>query len=386
MVIDIPMPQLGESVTEGTLLRWLKKPGDAIAKYEPICEVATDKVNAEVPSTIAGTIREIIANEGEVIQVGQTICRMQAKEAAALPLQGRYSPAVLRLAQEHQIDLASLKGTGQGGRITRQDVLQFIASAARPSSTVQPTVTAVPSPAIALNNEEIEVPLTTVRRTIAQHMVQSKHEVPHAWMMMEADVTQLVQLRQRWKEHFKKHEGLHLTFMPFFIKAVVDALKEFPYLNSVWGEDKIILKKRIHISIAVATEDALYVPVIHHADEKSILGLAKASHQLIQKARAGKLELPDMTDGTFTVNNTGSFGSIASAPIINFTHYPQAAILSCEAIVKRPVIYHDMIAIRDKMNLCLSFDHRILDGWMAGKFLQRVKERLEAYTPEESPC
>jgi 2-oxoisovalerate dehydrogenase E2 component (dihydrolipoyl transacylase) len=225
---------------------------------------------------------------------------------------------------------------------------------------------------------DIEVPVTAVRRTIAQRMVQSKHEAPHAWTMMEVDVTGLVQLRERLKNDFKKREGVSLTFMPFFIKAVVDTLKEFPYLNSVWAGDKIILKKRINISIAVATDDALYVPVIHDADEKSILGLAKEVHRLAEKTRAGKLELKDMTGGTFTVNNTGSFGSIQSMPIIN---YPQAAILSFEAIVKRPVVKDNMIAVRDLMNICMSLDHRILDGLMAGRFLKRVKERLEAWGP-----
>jgi 2-oxoisovalerate dehydrogenase E2 component (dihydrolipoyl transacylase) len=197
--------------------------------------------------------------------------------------------------------------------------------------------------------------------------------------MMEVDVTGLVELRNRIKHDFQKREGVKLTFMPFFIKAVVDALKEYPILNSVWADDKIILKKRINISMATATDDALYVPVIHDAYEKSILGLAKAVQNLAEKTRNGKLELADMQGGTFTVNNTGSFGSIQSQPIINA---PQAAILSFEAIVKRPVIYNNMIAVRDMMNICLSLDHRILDGLVAGRFLNRVKERLESYGPD----
>jgi 2-oxoisovalerate dehydrogenase E2 component (dihydrolipoyl transacylase) len=197
--------------------------------------------------------------------------------------------------------------------------------------------------------------------------------------MMEVDVTGLVELRKRLKDDFKKREGINLTYMPFFIKAVVDTLKEFPYLNSVWAGDKIILKKRINISIAVATDDALYVPVIHDADEKSILGLAKEVHRLAEKTRAGKLELKDMQGGTFTVNNTGSFGSVLSQPIINS---PQAAILSFESIVKRPVVFNNMIAVRDMMNICMSLDHRVLDGLMAGRFLKRVKERLESYGPD----
>jgi 2-oxoisovalerate dehydrogenase E2 component (dihydrolipoyl transacylase) len=305
----------------------------------------------------------------------------------------------LKLANEHNIDLTRISGTGRGGRITRKDILRAIeqgvpaaaeqpvaaekSAAPREETKPEPAQPKQPAPVaeaagVPLENGDIEIPVTAVRRTIAQRMVQSKHEAPHAWTMMEVDVTGLVELRNRLKEDFKKREGVNLTFMPFFIKAVVDSLKEFPYLNSVWGGDKIILKKRINISIAVATDDALYVPVIHDADEKSILGLARAVSQLAEKTRAGKLDLKDMQGGTFTVNNTGSFGSVLSAPIIN---HPQAAILSFESIVKRPVVTNQMIAVRDMMNICLSLDHRILDGLMAGRFLKRVKERLEAYGP-----
>ncbi|MFD1395137.1 dihydrolipoamide acetyltransferase family protein [Kroppenstedtia eburnea] len=422
MATDITMPQLGESVTEGTITKWLKQPGDSVAKYEPLCEVATDKVNAEVPATMSGTVTEIVTEEGKTVEVGEIICRIQeeGKEEATAPapetekkpeaapsaadeddksMKRRYSPAVIRLAQENDIDLEQVKGTGKGGRITRKDLLQLIESgqtgAAQPrKEPVEPgtapapetaRAAAAPSPAVeskpaaSLEPGDQEIPLTSVRKTIAQRMVASKHEAPHAWTMVQADVTGLVKLRQKMKEEFKKREGLSLTYLPFFIKAVVDSLKEFPHLNSTWGGDRIILKKRINISIAVATEDALYVPVIHDADEKSILGLAKAIHQLAEKTRAGKLTMDDLSGGTFTVNNTGSFGSIASQPIIN---HPQAAIISMESIVKQPVIKDDMIAVRDLVNLCLSLDHRILDGLMAGRFLQRVKERLESYGPD----
>ncbi|AUS08560.1 branched-chain alpha-keto acid dehydrogenase subunit E2 [Laceyella sacchari] len=438
MATDIKMPQLGESVVEGTIAKWLKQPGDRVEKYEPICEVSTDKVNAEVPSTFDGVMVEIIAQEGETVEVGQLICRIEtegegaaeskpaaasagsvapaAKETSKAKAdtagdnsnKHRYSPAVLRLSQEHGIDLTQLQGTGKGGRITRKDVLKAIeqggtqpavATAAQvpaPEAPVAPAtpaaapareaVTASTTPAapaktgVVLENGDREIPVTGVRKTIAQRMVQSKHEAPHAWTMMEVDVTGLVALRNRLKHEFKQREGVNLTFMPFFIKAVVDSLKEFPQLNSVWDGDRIILKKDINISIAVATDDALYVPVIHNADEKSILGLTKAVNQLAEKTRAGKLELKDMQGGTFTVNNTGSFGSVLSAPIINA---PQAAILSFESIVKRPVVFGDnMFAVRDMMNICMSLDHRILDGLMAGRFLKRVKERLEAYGPD----
>ncbi|PTX52201.1 branched-chain alpha-keto acid dehydrogenase E2 component [Melghirimyces profundicolus] len=430
MATDITMPQLGESVTEGTITKWLKQPGDSVSKYEPLCEVATDKVNAEVPATVAGTLTEIVTGEGQTVEVGEIICRVaeagegadhekappasfaeeeppaagkeRAKsdaDAGDSSMKRRYSPAVLRLAQEHAIDLEQVEGTGKGGRITRKDIQKLIDSGEFPQTGArseaaqkaekkeepQPAKTGQPAPAqqqqpdVQTEPGDKEVPLSSVRKTIAQRMVTSKHEAPHAWTMVQADVTGLVKLRGKRKEDFKKREGISLTYMPFFIKAVVDSLKEFPYLNSVWGGDRIILKKRINISIAVATEDALYVPVIKNADEKSILGLAKAVHRLAEKTRAGKLTMEDLSGGTFTVNNTGSFGSVASQPIIN---HPQAAIISMESIVKQPVIHDDMIAVRDLVNLCLSLDHRILDGLMAGRFLKRVKERLEAYGPD----
>lgn len=429
MATDVLMPQLGESVTEGTIAKWLKKPGEPVSKYEAICEVSTDKVNAEVPSTFDGTMAEIVAQEGETVAVGEIICRITevgtesaptethvptkveekatstepAKKISASEGKGRFSPAVLRLAQENAIDLSLLTGTGVGGRITRKDILQAIEigvgktgitpeKAPVPEvsvpTTPQPTQVSTPAPTatkpvagIGIEEGDREIPLTSVRRTIANRMVQSKHEAPHAWTMVEVDVTGLVDLRNKHKNEFKAREGVSLTFMPFFMKAVADTLKEFPMINSMWAGDKIIQKKRINLSIAVATEDALYVPVVHDADDLSILGLAKQVDRLAKKTRAGKLELSDLQGGTFTVNNTGSFGSVASQPIIN---QPQAAILSFEAIVKRPVVTNNMIAVRDMINLCMSLDHRILDGLVAGRFLQSVKKRLEAYTVDST--
>ena len=207
-------------------------------------------------------------------------------------------------------------------------------------------------------------------------MVESKHEAPHAWMMMEVDATPLVKLREKHKRAFREQEGVDLTFLPFFIKAAVEALKEFPMVNATWAGDKIIVKKDVHISIAVATPDALVVPVLHHADQLSILGLAKGIADLASRARANQLRLDDVQGGTFTVNNTGAFGSVLSQPIINA---PQAAIMTVEAIVKRPVIMKDdSIAIRSMVNLCMSLDHRVLDGWVAGQFLRSVKNRIES--------
>ncbi|MEX2103768.1 MAG: dihydrolipoamide acetyltransferase family protein, partial [Bacilli bacterium] len=305
------------------------------------------------------------------------------------------------------VNLTQLTGTGAGGRITRKDVLIFIengptkADVSIPaSSPVQQSIPATketlsskseePASQAALakarpNQVEITedgdeiIPVSSVRKTIASRMVQSKHDAPHAWTMVEVDVTSLVKYRNGVKDEFKQKEGLSLTFLPFFIKAVVEALKEYPLMNSTWAGDKIIVKKRINISIAVATEDALYVPVIHDADQNSLLGIAKSIDDLAKRARAGRLSMADMQGGTFTVNNTGSFGSILSAPIINS---PQAAIVSMESIVKKPVVIDDMIAVRSMVNLCLSLDHRVLDGLVCGKFLQSVKFKLENYGPE----
>lgn len=231
------------------------------------------------------------------------------------------------------------------------------------------------APAQPIQAGDIEIPVTKVRRAIANNMVRSVHEVPHAWMMMEVDVTDLVAYRDSLKHEFKHKEGFNLTYFAFFVKAVAQALKEFPIMNSTWADDKIIQKHDINISIAVATDDALFVPVIKHADEKSIKGIAKEIHELAVKVRAGKLTMDDIKGGTFTVNNTGAFGSVQSMGIIN---YPQAAILQVESIVKKPVVLPGgMFAARDIVNLCLSLDHRVLDGLVCGKFLNRVKEILE---------
>ncbi len=405
MAERVLMPQLGESVTEGTISKWIVKVGDKVKKYDPICEVNTDKVNAEVPSTYTGTIKEIVISEGETVEVGALICYISTEEAAEVTAAGiggsvderamkqRYSPAVLQLAQQHHVDLNNMTGTGAGGRVTRKDVLAVIEGGGQADvqlverevevqevvqeSKAVPTASLVkPTAEIPIAAGDQEIPVTSVRKTIANRMVQSKHDAPHAWTMVEVDVTRLVHYRNQIKDEFKKKEGCNLTFLPFFIKAVVESIKEFPMMNSQWAGDKIIVKKAIHISIAVATDDALYVPVIKDADQKNILGIAKSIDDLVRKSKERKLTLDDMSGGTFTCNNTGSFGSVLSAPIIN---QPQAAILSMEAIVKRPVVMDNMIAIRDMVNLCLSLDHRILDGLVCGRFLQSVKQKLESY-------
>ncbi|MET3727885.1 2-oxoisovalerate dehydrogenase E2 component (dihydrolipoyl transacylase) [Fictibacillus halophilus] len=435
----ITMPQLGESVTEGTISKWLVQPGDTVKKYDPLAEVMTDKVNAEVPSSFSGTIKELVAGEGDTLSVGELICYIETEgegggsaaststeekpaETATTPsvspsvsaakpasnvnraARGRFSPAVVRMASEHGIDLDQVEGSGQSGRITRKDLQRIIDSGEIPTkdnkpaakdvseapaavsaqNTAQPQQSAPALKPVAIDTMpgDIEIPVSGIRKAIAQNMVRSKHEAPHAWTMVEVDVTNLVEYRNSVKGDFKTKEGYNLTFLPFFIKAVVESLKEFPQINSMWAGDKIIQKKDINISIAVATDDALYVPVIKHADEKSIKGIARDVKELADKVRTNKLAGDDMKGGTFTVNNTGSFGSVMSTPIIN---YPQAAILSVESIVKRPVVMNNgMIAVRDMVNLCLSLDHRVLDGLVCGRFLAAVKARLESMTKENT--
>ncbi|EAD2563909.1 TPA: dihydrolipoamide acetyltransferase family protein [Listeria monocytogenes] len=412
-VEKITMPKLGESVTEGTISSWLVKPGDTVEKYDAIAEVLTDKVTAEIPSSFSGTIKEILAEEDETLEVGEVICTIETADAgssepvaeveqtetkapekqetkqvklADAPASGRFSPAVLRIAGENNIDLSTVEGTGKGGRITRKDLLQVIENGPVvtkqdvQSQSAPQEKTATPAPVRSAAGD-IEIPINGVRKAIAKHMSVSKQEIPHAWMMVEVDATGLVRYRNAVKDSFKKEEGYSLTYFAFFIKAVAQALKEFPQLNSTWAGDKIIEHANINISIAIAAGDLLYVPVIKNADEKSIKGIAREISELAGKARNGKLSQADMEGGTFTVNSTGSFGSVQSMGIIN---HPQAAILQVESIVKRPVIIDDMIAVRDMVNLCLSIDHRILDGLLAGKFLQAIKANVEKISKENT--
>jgi 2-oxoisovalerate dehydrogenase E2 component (dihydrolipoyl transacylase) len=418
---QIKMPQLGESVTEGTISKWLVSVGDKVNKYDPLAEVMTDKVNAEVPSSFTGVIKELIAAEGDTYSIGEIICTIEiegtnseeslvaekkedvAKEVGTAPVEqgntARYSPAVLKLSQENGIDLSRVQGTGAGGRITRKDLLKVIESGNIPKASektaapnqeagqtpekqepvreavISPSSAPTPTPTIPVAVGDIEIPVSGIRKAIAANMLRSKHEAPHAWTMMEVDATNLVEYRNLLKAEFKKKEGFNLTFFAFFVKAVAQALKEYPQINSMWAGEKIIQKKDINISIAVATDEALYVPVIKNADEKTIKGIAREISELAVKVRTGKLKSEDMQGGTFTVNNTGSFGSVQSMGIIN---YPQAAILQVESIVKRPVVMNNgMIAVRDMVNLCMSLDHRVLDGLVCGRFLQRIKEIIE---------
>ncbi|MEP7215241.1 MAG: dihydrolipoamide acetyltransferase family protein [Anaerolineaceae bacterium] len=431
----VTMPQLGESVTEGTILAWMKQPGDPVALDDPLCEIETEKVTAELPSPYEGVMGEILVPQGETVDVGVALCTVLENVVAGPPVSadghqaptakagswsggpmsippdevavdeaavaapkvapartlargpvvavGRpstnpdqrerfYSPAVMRLAQEHSVDLSTLQGSGIGGRVTRKDVDAAIQSPASAPAAAAPrqAPAAVPGAAYTI------VPLTPTRRTIAENLKRSNLEAPQAWTMVEADVTGLVRLRAREKDAFLQQEGVELTLLPYFTLAVCETLREFPMMNARWQGDELRHYRALDIGIAVASEHGLVVPVIHGAGDLSLAGLARRIVDIAQRAQTRKLRLEDIEGGTFTVNNTGSFGSIASKPIVN---YPQVGIVTMERVVKRAVVRDDdAIAVRSIVNVCLSFDHRALDGVEAGGFLAALKRRLEA--------
>jgi 2-oxoisovalerate dehydrogenase E2 component (dihydrolipoyl transacylase) len=417
---QIKMPQLGESVTEGTVDKWLKREGDMVKRDEPLVEVVTDKVNAEIPSPFEGKLVKISATEGETVRVGAVIAQIEVQDAAGAPSQApakpsreagiahtevppepaggsaagtavaapadnggaeraRLSPAVRKLAAEHGIDAASLRGSGMGGRVTRDDVLAAVGGgeAATAAPTRTPPAAATPPTRIDGTREEL-VKLSVMRRSIAEHMVRSLATSPHAWTLQEIDVTNLFRYREAEKENFKKRHGVGLTYLPFVVQILCEVLKQYPWLNSTWAADGVILKRYINLGIAVSIPDGLIVPVLKDADQRGFTDLVRTLNDLIERARNKQLKPEDVQAGTFTLNNTGATGSIASQPIIN---QPQAAILTTESIVKRPVVINDAIAVRQMMNMCLSFDHRIIDGMMAGQFLGTMKKRLEEWTP-----
>jgi 2-oxoisovalerate dehydrogenase E2 component (dihydrolipoyl transacylase) len=506
MATTIKMPQLGESVTEGTIERWLVKEGDTVEQYDPLFEVVTDKVNAEVPAEVAGTIAKILVPDGETVAVGTPVAEIDADgagaatadapaeapaeqpppaeteaaapaeepaaraeepaqaeaatdagpeaveqqeqappaaaeaatpqqpaaETAPAPAQSatpapaaaqqdgaedggttRMTPAVRRLVREHGIDVAQLRGSGAGGRVTRDDVLAFIekgpqvaeappapaaaeatpaappaAAQAAPSPAPQapapaaqapapsPTPASVPAP----TGGDTEVALSQMRKAIAKKMTQVKTTVPHAYTVVEVDMTNVVKWREANNMAFKAREGASLSYVAVVVKAVTETLRKHPTLNSQFADDKIILKQAMNIGIAVAVDNGLIVPVIANADQLSISGVNGRIRDISSRAHAGKLRLDELQGGTFTVNNTGWFGSVSSMPIINA---PEVAILSMEAIVKRPRVIEvdgaDVIAIRHMMNMTCSFDHRVLDGAQVGFFLADVRKVLEEW-------
>lgn len=402
MPTTITMPQLGETVTEGTVAQWLKAVGERIDKYEPFVEVSTDKVNAEVPSPVSGVLLEIVAREGEIVPIGGTIAIIQevvvevathaappiaAPEPTAAPpaaataaTAAKLSPAARRLARERGIDAAALAGTGTNGRVSLDDV----AAAATPAPAFVPLV---PPPALVPPGKSTyakavagtRVALSPARRLIAQRMSDSLANAPHAWTSIEVDVTQLDAKRESERERFFRERGAKLTLLPFFVHAVVVALRAHPLVNAAFRDGEIETHARYDIGIAIGLPDALVVPVVRAADTRSISGLALEIGRLVTAARTSSLGADDLAGGTFTVNNNGANGSVLSAPII---HDGQAANVTMEAVVKRPVVIAgDAIAIRRMMNVCLSVDHRVLDGTVANGFLRTLRATLEAMGP-----
>ncbi|MBF6589163.1 MAG: 2-oxo acid dehydrogenase subunit E2 [Ktedonobacterales bacterium] len=445
MPTKITMPQLGESVSEGTIGRWLKHEGDSVKKDESLVEIVTDKVTAELPSPVSGRLVRILVREDETAKVGAEIAEIEesggngasapsstsgasttmgqasggpsasradgssASAAPSAPNGGapnggaamsssaplphatataeRISPLARRMAQEHGVDLNAIQGTGEGGRVRKEDILAHVAqrgasgqvAVAMPPLSA-PTYAAPAPPVVApLAGDEVITP-TPARRAIAEHMVRSKHTSPHAWTSVEVDVTNLARWLERHKEAFKAREGYGISYQTFAIKATVEAIREHPYVNASWTEEgKILLRHAINVGMSIALENNLIVPVIRNADTLSIAGIARAVSDLVSRARSRKLMPADTQGATFTVNNPGVFGTILSMAIIN---QPNAAILTMDSVVKRPVVVDDAIAIRQMMFLSLSFDHRVLDGLTAAQFLGAVKRRLEGWGPE----
>ena len=428
----IELPHVGESVTEGVIGKWLKSVGDRVERYDPLVEVVTDKVNMEMPSPVTGTLTAILVEEGATIPMGTPIAEMDAEgigpapattptqtetqtEVAAEPstdrigtllkdvapvgptgsggpisadrpadapqprqTRRRYSPAVLRLAEERDVDLDQIEGTGLNGRVTLKDVRRFLETQPEPNQPAEPVPAPTPQP-VPITQDDERISLTPVRRMIAENMVRSASQIPQAWTLVEVDVSGLVARRRAVRDDFQLREGINITYLPFIMKAVAESLKENPLLNSSWDDDAIIYKRRINIGIAATGRDGLVVPVVHDADTLSVAGLARKIADLTDRARRGALTLDDVQGGTFTLNNTGALGSVLSQPLVNF---PQAAILTTEAIVRRPVVIGDGIAIRSMMNLCMSFDHRIMDGAEASAFINSVKALMEAIGPD----
>ena len=398
----LKMPQLGESVTEGTVDRWLKQEGDMVRLDEPIVEVVTDKVNAEIPSPFEGRLVRIKVGAGETVAIGTALAELEVEgtaDVAAEPAQpeadkrdepapstpalpaaspaassaegDRVSPAVRRLLEDNGLELSQITGTGGGGRVRREDVIAYLAEHRTPAK-------AQPAAASSDPRDEL-VRISAVRRQIAEHMVRSVSTSPHAWSLREVDVSRLLAYRESEKEAFRARHGFALSYVPFFVQIVSDALLKNPYLNSTWTEDGIVLHHFVNMGIAVALPDALIVPVVKDADLMGFMDLAIAINDVASRARNKSLRPEDVRGGTFTLNNTGALGSVAGQSIIN---QPQAAILSTESIRKRPVVVNDEVVIRPIMNLTMSFDHRIIDGLAASRFLNDVQGGIEDWTPE----
>jgi 2-oxoglutarate dehydrogenase E2 component (dihydrolipoamide succinyltransferase) len=472
MPSDVVMPQMGESIFEGTITKWLKKPGDKVERDEPLFEISTDKVDAEIPSPSAGVLKEIKVKEGQTVPINTVVATIDAAGSAAsapapaaapapapakaetpkpaavptpapgaskpgpvpvpsAPAQGAVaaaaparegarvhsSPLVRRMAKEHGIDLATVPGTGAGGRISKHDIEAVIAGSAAPAAqapsyeapfaplparhaAVPPAPVApapvggpggpaahgtqyvpalqlgVPRERIYFGNYEVE-PLSTMRMKIAEHMVASKHVSPHVYSVDEIDMSKIAALRAKAKDEFERNYGTKLTFMPFFVKAAVAGLRAFPALNSSLDGANVVRHKEINIGIAVALDWGLIVPVIKNADEKNILGIQRTMNDLAERARTKKLRPEEVQEGTFSITNPGVFGGLFGMPVIS---QPNVGILGLGAIEKRPVVINDSIAIRSMCYVTLSYDHRVVDGAIAHQFLHKVKETLESWS------
>ena len=484
MAVEVIMPQMGESIFEGTITKWLKKPGDSIERDEPLFEISTDKVDAEIPSPAAGVLKEIRVEEGKTVPIQTVVAvidsagsqsaaksvplarpkrqqhpahrprrrsppaqprssprfpqnpqrpepkpEVRAERRVAPPPQQkpmpdaaapqealtsdeeeeesvspdgkriRSSPLVRRLARENQIDLATIQGSGVGGRISKKDVIAAISAGERPATpalqaapppSARPSIpgpppspsplleTAVPRERIYFGRYEVR-PMSVMRQRIAEHMVLSKRVSPHVYSIDEADMTRIAHVREQARAEFERRHQMKLTFMPFFVRACVDALRDFPMVNASVEGTNVVVHGEINIGIAVALDWGLIVPVLKNAEEKNFLGLQRGINDLAERARAKKLKPEEVQESTFSITNPGTFGGLMGLPVIN---QPNVAILGIGAIQKRPVVIDDAIAIRSMVYLTLSYDHRVVDGAMAHQFMRRVKERLENWSEE----
>ncbi len=431
MPTDIVMPQMGESIFEGTITKWLKKPGDKVQRDEPLFEISTDKVDAEIPAPASGVLQDIMVAEGATVQVNTVVGTISdgdgaaAKPASAAPSapakkeaapartpapvaaapvpepkaaapasqpqhdeddHARSSPLVRKIAREHNIDLAQVPGTGLGGRITKQDITAFLEGAAAPATPAAPVPSAKPdagSPAPVAIPGDL-VPMSHIRKIIAHRMIESRRTSAHVHCMFEVDLTRIVQLRNKTKSAFEKRNGARLTFMPFFTRAAIIALQQFPIVNASIEGESVRYHRHVNVGIAVALDWGLIVPVLKNADELNFLGLQRGISDLGERARSKKLKPEEVEGSTFTITNPGQFGAVFGLPIIN---QPNSAIMGVGGITKAPVVVtddngNDSIAIRSLVHLTLGYDHRIIDGAVADQFMAEVKKALENWSEE----
>jgi pyruvate dehydrogenase E2 component (dihydrolipoamide acetyltransferase) len=420
MEIKVTIPQMGESVIECTVTKWLKKAGDAVVRDEPLFEISSDKVDTEIPAPASGTLSEILVPEGKTVKINTVVAVIMgssdAVEMSPAPdaqadsasvtvtesteappairfLEQRTSPLVRKIAREENIDLVKVQGTGLEGRITKEDVLNYMANRSQAVRAVIAKDDIPVKPASEKKSDNAQekaieaslrfwgesetIPMTPMRKAIAEHVVFSRTVSAHVNTIFEVDVSSIVQLRETHKGEFQKRDGVPLTYTPFFAKGLIDAIREYPILNASVSEDAIVYKKPINLGIAVALDSGLIVPVIRDAHLKNFSGLALAIHDLAERARTKRLKPEDVQNGTITLTNPGIYGSLFETPIIN---QPQVAILGIGGIAKRPVVIHDAIAIRSMVYLSLSFDHRIIDGAVADQFMAALKGKLQNWT------